>query len=175
MRWKNRPLLRHIAWLISVVFFALVQTNWPDTLKAQSVVPDLVLIMVVYYAIAEGEERAMFTGLIGGLYQDVAMHTVLGHHVLCHVLVGYIAGRVATRLVTEHAAVKAGLVLLASLGQGLLFVFIQYVQQPQRGMMYPLLSAAVPCAFYTAVFAPLLFLALDAVMGRRETAGRSMA
>ncbi len=175
MRWKNHPLMRHLAWLAAVVFFALVQTNWPDALKAQSVVPDLVLIMVVYFAIAEGEERAMFTGLVGGLYQDVAMHTVLGHHVLCHVVVGYIAGRVSTRLITEHAAIKAGLVLLASLGQGFLFVLIQYVQQPQRGLLYPYLSASVPCAFYTALFAPLLFLALDAVMGRRETAGRGVA
>ena len=175
MRWKNYPLTRHLAWLCTVVFFALVQTNWPDALKLQEVVPDFVLIMVVYYAIAEGEERAMFTGLVGGLYQDVAVHTVLGHHVICHVIVGYTVGRVSTRLITEHAAIKAGLVLLASLGQGLLFAFIQYVQQPQRGMLYPLLNAAVPCAFYTAVAAPILFLVLDAVMGRRESIGRGVA
>ena len=117
----------------------------------------------------------MFTGLVGGLYQDVAVHTVLGHHVICHVIVGYTVSRVSTRLITEHAAIKAGLVLLASLGQGLLFVFIQYVQQPQRGMVYPLLNAAVPCAFYTAAVAPILFLMLDAVMGRRESIGRGVA
>ncbi len=175
MRWKHYSLPRHLAWLIIVVFFALVQTNWPDALKPQAVVPDLVLIMVVYYAIAEGEERAMFTGLLGGLYQDVAVHTVLGHHVICHVIVGYTIGRLSTRLITEHAAIKAGLVLLASLGQGLLFVFIQYVQQPQRGMVYPILTAAVPCAFYTALLAPVLILMLDTVMGRRDAIGRSPA
>lgn len=175
MRWKHHPWTRHLAWLATVIFFALVQTNWPEALKLQGVVPDLVLIMVVYYAIAEGEERAMFTGLVGGLYQDVAVHTVLGHHVICHVIVGYIAGRVSTRLITEHAAIKAGLVLLASLGQGLLFIFIQYVQQPQRGMLYPLLAVVVPCAFYTAVVAPILFLLLDSVMGRRESIGRGVA
>ncbi len=175
MRWKHHPWTRHLAWLATVIFFALVQTNWPDALKLQEVVPDLVLIMVVYYAISEGEERAMFTGLVGGLYQDVAVHTVMGHHVICHVIVGYAAGRVSTRLITEHAAIKAGLVLLASLGQGILFLSIQYVQQPQRGMVYPLLTAVVPCAFYTAVVAPVMFLALDAVMGRREPIGRGVA
>jgi len=175
MRWRHHPWTRHLAWLATVIFFALVQTNWPDALKLQEVVPDLVLIMVVYYAIAEGEERAMFTGLVGGLYQDVAVHTVMGHHVICHVIAGYVVGRVSTRLITEHAAIKAGLVLLASLGQGTLFMFIQYVQQPQRGMIYPLLTAVVPCAFYTAVVAPFLFLALDAVMGRREAPGRGTA
>jgi len=175
MRWKHHPWTRHLAWLATVIFFALVQTNWPEALKLQEVVPDLVLIMVVYYAIAEGEERAMFTGLVGGLYQDVAVHTVLGHHVICHVIVGYTVGRVSTRLITEHAAIKAGLVLLASLGQGLLFMFILYVQQPQRGMLYPLLNAAVPCAFYTAAAAPFLFLLLDTVMGRRESIGRGVA
>jgi hypothetical protein len=42
-------------------------------------------------------------------------------------------------------------------------------------MMYPLLTAVVPCAFYTAVVAPFLFLALDAVMGRRDPLGRGAA
>ncbi|MBW7863608.1 MAG: rod shape-determining protein MreD [Candidatus Hydrogenedens sp.] len=174
MRWRGNRLAVNLWWLAGVVFLALVQTNWPDALKFQEVLPDLVLVMVVYFAIAEGEERAMLTGLVGGLYQDVAVNTVMGHHVLCHVLVGFAAGRLATRLVTGHAAVKAGLVLSAALSQGVLFTLIQYVQQPQRGMLYPLVTAVVPSAFYTALVAPLVFVLLDLLMGRRETPGGVM-
>lgn len=174
MRWKQNPWTRHLVWLGSVIFFALVQTNWPDMLKFQEVLPDLVLVMVVYFAIAEGEERAMFTGLIGGLYQDAAVDTVMGHHVLCNVVAGYVVGRIAMRLVTGHAAVKAGLVLFASLFQGVLFTLIQYVMQPQRGILYPLATAAAPTAFYTALVAPLLFIALDAVCGGDDPARRGI-
>lgn len=174
MRWRGNRLASNLWWLAGVVFLALIQTNWPGVLKFQEVLPDLVLVMVVYFAITEGEERAMLTGLVGGLYQDVAVNTVMGHHVLCHVLVAFAAGRLSTRLITGHAAVKAGLVLTAALGQGGLFTLIQYVQQPQRGILYPLVTAVVPSAFYTALVAPLVFVLLDAIMGRRSVSGGVM-
>lgn len=110
----------------------------------------------------------MFTGVIGGLYQDVAVNTTLGHHVLCYVLIGYIAGRLATRLISEHAAVKAGLVLFAGFCQGVAYIAIQYVQQPQRGMLYPIINTAAPIAFYSAVITPLVFIFADRVFLKRS-------
>ena len=90
---------RNLLWAVIVVATALVQTTWLDAIRLQGVLPDLTLLLVVYFAIADGEERAMFTGVLGGLYQDVAGNAVLGHHIVCHVIVGYVAGRVAQRLI----------------------------------------------------------------------------
>jgi cell shape-determining protein MreD len=92
----------------------------------------------------------------------------LGHHVLCYTLIGYFCGRLSMRLITEHEAIKAGLVLAASFLQGVLFIAVQYVQQPQRGMLYPILSNAVPIAFYSAVVTPFIFLAVERIFHRRE-------
>ncbi|MCK5861092.1 MAG: rod shape-determining protein MreD [Candidatus Hydrogenedentes bacterium] len=165
---QNSTIRNYILWIVCIVFTALLQTNWAEFLRFQEVSPDIILVLVVYFAIAYGAERAMFTGVIGGLYQDVAVNTTLGHHVLCYVIIGYILGHLATRLVSEHAAVKAGLVLLAGLCQGILFVAIQYVIQPQRGMIYPILNTVVPIAFYSAVLTPVVFLIVDRIFRRRE-------
>lgn len=155
-------------WLVTVVVMALVQSTWPDFLKLQSVAPDLVLILVVYFAIAEGEERAMFTGALGGLYLDVASNTDLGQNVLCLVVVGYAAGRLSTRLVTEHPAVKVGLVLLAGIVQGVLYTGILYVRDPSATpVLGTLLTVVVPASFYTALLTPLLFFGLAKVFGAR--------
>lgn len=168
IRIRRHTLPDYLFWFACVILAALLQTNWPEFLKLQDVSPDIVLVLVVYFAIAFGEERAMITALVGGLYLDVAVNTTLGHHVLCYVLIGYFCGRLSTRLITEHEAIKAGLVLLASFLQGVLFLAIQYVQEPQGGMLYPILSTAVPAAFYSAVVTPIVFVAVERIFHRRE-------
>ncbi|MBP9002777.1 MAG: rod shape-determining protein MreD [Candidatus Hydrogenedentes bacterium] len=157
--WK-----RTLWWLASTVLMALIQTSWPESLKLQETAPDLVLVLVVFYAMRDGEEKAMFTGLVGGLYQDIAVDTVLGHHVLAYVCVGFLAGTLSLRLVTEHPIVKAGLVFLAGLTQTALFCLIQYLQEPARGLLVPWLAMGVPASSYSALVSPLLFI----VAGRRR-------
>ncbi len=165
---RNDTLREFLLWFVAIVFAALIQTNWPHLLRFQEVTPDIIMVLVVYFAVEHGEERAMFTGVIGGLYQDVTVNTTLGHHVLCYVLIGYTIGSLATRLISEHAAVKAGLVLLASFCQGVLFALIQYALQPQRGILYPIVTNAVPIAFYSAVITPVIFLLVDRIFHKRK-------
>lgn len=159
---------RTILWIVAILVASFLQTTWLDLLRVEGVLPDLVLIVVVYFAASDGPEKGMFTGVIGGAMQDVASDAVLGHHVLCNVVVGYAAGQVAARLVTEHAAVKAGLVFCGSLLQGLLFVLVRYIQQPRLNPARAFLGGTVPEAFYTALITPLVFFALDRLF-HRET------
>jgi rod shape-determining protein MreD len=160
---------KNILWFITVVTAALIQTTWPDSLKLQGVLPDLSLLLIVYFAVADGEERAMATGIIGGVYQDVAGNMVLGHHVLCLVLVAYATGRLSTRLITDHPAVKAAMVFMAAMGQGVLFTCIQYVQKPAGGALYPILTSVIPGAFYTAVITPVVFFVLGYLFHHRRS------
>jgi len=166
---------KNLIWIITVAVTALIQTTWPDALKIQGVLPDLTLLLVVYFAISEGEERAMFTGLLGGIYQDVASNAVLGHHVLCHVIVGFIVGRVSTRLVTEHPAVKAGLTFLAGVVHGILYTGIGYVQEPDFLPAYTIVTAVVPGAFYTALLTPIAFAMLGWIFHRRQAVQGGLA
>lgn len=151
---------KNILWLATVIVTALIQTTWLDLIKLQGVLPDLTLLLVVYFAIADGEERAMFTGLVGGVYQDVAGNNTLGHNVLCLVIIGYAVSRVSLRLITENPAVKAGLVLLAAFAHGFLFTVILYLQKPHISALYTIGTSVVPGAFYTAVLTPVVFLFL---------------
>ena len=154
-------MVRNAIWTVVVVVAALVQSTWPDFLKVQGVVPELVLMLVVYFAIAAGEERAMFTGALGGLYQDVASKAVLGHNVFCLVLTGYAVGRLSTRLVTDHPAVKAGLVFLAGVAQGALHTIITDIQEPSTLVLATIISSVIPASFYTALITPFVFVLMD--------------
>jgi len=147
-------------WIVLVTGAALVQTTWLRAIAVREAVPDLILVLVVYAAITEGEERAMFTGLLGGIFQDVSGGAVLGHHVLCLVLVGFVVGRLTTRLITEHPAVKIALVFSAAFLHGLLYTCIEYVQHPGSRPMHQILAGVIPGTFYTAVFSPVIFLGI---------------
>ena len=86
-------------------------------------------MLVVYFSIAEGAERGMYTGVLGGMFQDVAGNTGIGHHILCLVIIGYVVGRMASRLITENPYVKTVTVLLASMVHGILYLAVEYVQK----------------------------------------------
>ena len=159
---------RNVWWAVIVVTTALIQTTWLDAIRFQGVLPDLTLLLVVYFAVAEGEERAMLTGVLGGLYQDVAGDTVLGHHVLCLVVAGYVVGRVARRLVMEHPMVKVGLVMGAGVVHGVLFTAVEYVQTPAKSALHAVLSTVVPGAFYTALVTPVVFFVMARLFRRNE-------
>lgn len=159
---------RNLCWFLVVVATALIQTTWPDALKLQNVVPNLTLIVVVYFAVADGQERAMYTGALGGIYQDVASNDILGHHILCLVIIGYAVGRFATRLVTEHPAVRVGLVFCAGMIEGILYAAILYIQNPNIGFVYTIATSVTPSAFYTALIAPIVFVALQRIFHRTE-------
>lgn len=153
-------MMQRAGWLLAVLLASLLQTTWPEALKLQEVLPDFILLMTVFFALNYGEELAMYTGVIGGIYQDTASNKVLGHHVLCLVIVGYAVGRLSNRLITDHPAIKAGIVLLAALAHGLLFTFVAFIQDPSIGAMYTVATSVVPGAFYTAVLTPAVFMVL---------------
>jgi len=152
---------KNILWAVVVVATALLQTTWLDAIRLQGVLPDLTLLLVLYFAMFHGEERAMFTGLLGGLYQDVAGDSLLGHHILCHVLIGFWVARLARRLITEHPAVKVGVVLCAAVVHGAFYTFIQYVQTPDMSAVHTIFATVMPGAFYTALVTPIVFLLLE--------------
>jgi rod shape-determining protein MreD len=153
--------VRHSVWAAVVILAALIEATWLGVMRFQGVLPDLILLLVVFFGITEGEERAMFTGVMGGLFQDVASNSALGHHVLCLVVVGFVAGRMSHRLVTDHPAVQAATVFAAGLIHGLLFTTIAYIQNPQIGAINLMMTSVVPKAFYTALVTPLVFLAVN--------------
>ncbi len=151
---------KNILWALVVVASALIQTTWLDVIRLQGVLPDLTLLLVLYFAMFHGEERAMFTGLLAGLYQDVAGNSLLGHHIVCHVLVGFWVARLAHRLITEHPAVKVGVVLCAGVVHGTLYTCIQYVLTPDMSALHAIFATVLPGAFYTALVTPVVFLVL---------------
>ncbi len=159
---------KNILWTILIIATALIQSTWlaEDNFQVMGVSPNLVLLLVIYFAITEGEERAMFTGVLGGLFQDVGSDSVIGHHILCYVVVGFLTGRIAVRLITQNPAVKVGLVCIAGLLNGILYSVIQSVQNARWLVFADVKSIVVPATLYTALLTPVVFFLMDRLFQR---------
>ena len=161
-------------WIVLVVVTALIEATWLHVVRLEGVLPDLILLLVVYYAVVENEERAMFTGALGGIFQDVAADTGLGHHVLCLVIVGFAVGKLSRRLITDSPAVKAGLVFCASIVHGLIYIAIDYVQNPDMNALNTIAVSVLPRSFYTALATPLAYFLLDRTRFLRPNMNRGI-
>lgn len=159
---------KNILWVVVVITAVLIQTTWLDKIRVQNVLPDLTLLLVVFFAVTDGDERAMFTGVLGGIYQDVAGEAVLGHHVLCNVVAAFVVARISRRLVLDHPVVKVGLVMGASLLHGALYLSIEYVQSPALPALHRLITSVVPGAFYNTLVTPIVFGLLAWLFVRRQ-------
>jgi len=86
-----RRLLLSVA---SVLTALLVQSTVLARLPLPGGAPDLLLVLVVAYALAEGPLSGTVTGFCAGLLADLTSDHELGRTALALTLVGYVAGRV---------------------------------------------------------------------------------
>lgn len=76
----------------SVLTALLLQTTVLARLPLPGAAPDLLLVLVVAFALVEGPGSGMATGFVTGLLADLGSDHELGRLALAYVVVGYLAG-----------------------------------------------------------------------------------
>ena len=80
---------------VTVVTALLLQTTVLARLPLPGGAPDLLLVLVVAFALVEGPLSGAVTGFVAGLLADLGADHELGRLALVYVLVGYAAGLLA--------------------------------------------------------------------------------
>lgn len=135
----------------------LVQTMIVPHLAIVSIVPDLVLIWIVYVAIAHGQVAAMTTGFLLGLLLDVLSsgENMLGLSALAKTLAGFLAGySYNENKIAEHlSGPQFPILLLAvSLVHNLLY-FLIFLQGSDLHWNETILQFGIPATVYTVAVA----------------------
>ncbi len=108
-------------WVVLATAAAIsIQTTVDRWLAAGAV--DLVLVVVVYYALASGRVTGLLTGTVAGLVQDVLSGGVLGMAGLSKTVVGYLAGIVGTQFIVAHSASRFVVFFLATVLNAIIFM-----------------------------------------------------
>lgn len=140
--------VRH-ALLICLAF--LLQTTWVHHIQVAGILPDLVLLVVVFIALSSGHLQATLFGFAIGLCQDTFAPTELGLNALINAVVGFGVGVTRGGFVADAIQVRLAVLTAAILVHDLAYYTLHsgfaIVDVPYLMLRYSLGHAA-----YTAIF-----------------------
>ncbi|HUR33534.1 MAG TPA: rod shape-determining protein MreD [Vicinamibacterales bacterium] len=110
-----------VAWVLLATAAAVALQTTLDRWFASGAV-DLVLVVVVYNALASGRTTGMFTGSFAGLVQDALSGDVIGMAGLSKTVVGFLAGIVGTQFIVAHSASRFVVFFLATVVNAVVFM-----------------------------------------------------
>jgi len=84
--------------ILAIVLALALQTTIARFVVSGRVAVDLVLVVVVYVALASGSVAGMMTGTVAGLIQDSLQTGVIGIGGLAKTIVGFVTGVIGTQL-----------------------------------------------------------------------------
>lgn len=141
----------NIILLSFVVAFILSMVPLPQIL--QSIRPEFVVIVLIYWCIALPNRIGVGTGWIAGLVFDVSSDALLGQHALTFALIAFLAIKLHQRIRVFPIWQQALTIFILMMFQGTITLWI-------KGMLgdAPTISVFILPAMSTALFWPLGFI-----------------
>lgn len=113
--------MKTLAVIAAVAVALAIQTMLGRVVRG-NVVVDLVLVVVVYVALASGPVTGLLTGAIAGLVQDALASGVIGIGSLAKTIVGFITGIVGTQFIVAHSLPRFVVFLAATVLHAVVFI-----------------------------------------------------
>lgn len=144
--------------LIGLVFMLLQTTILPYFLP-NALLPNLLLILILYLALSESYGRAVFLALLFGLLQDSFSSTTLGLYGVANLTIFLVVRLLVTRLSAESPALLLLLVAGGTLLQSFLVGFLLTLFA-EAGAVLQVLLPALPGQLLSNLLAGALLLGL---------------
>ncbi|MBI9071648.1 MAG: rod shape-determining protein MreD [Melioribacteraceae bacterium] len=84
--------LEYIFPILLFIPIAILQMTIVPFLTFSFIAPDLIMILVIYFALRDGQMFGMVLGFVLGLLFDLFSGSLLGGHMFAYTLTGFIAG-----------------------------------------------------------------------------------
>lgn len=142
-------------YIIGSLLLVVLQTTAMKFLAIGEVVPDIVVIWIVYIAVKEGQLSATVAGFLLGLVLDLmsGQDGMLGLSALAKTIAGFIAGYFYNENKTFQTL--GGWRFISAIGVAALLhnvvYFIIFLQGTPIGLMAAILFYGIPAAVYTTV------------------------
>ncbi len=162
---------RYSLYIILIAAF-LIQLLFLDHIKIAHVKPDLLVLLVVFFAIFFGPGTGAEAGFVSGLFKDTYSLDIFGVNSVLLSLTGLIAGMLSPKLFKESKLTQILLVFAFSVLYMVIHYFVSslilkitYVTLPEY-----LYSLILPSSFYTAMLSIIIFPALINIYRLKENA-----
>jgi rod shape-determining protein MreD len=109
--------------LIAIFF----QSTFFASYSIKGVVPDLVLVFVIFYALLNGAEKGARYGLLCGLLEDLYTGRFIGMNAVSKSVTAFIIGRMQHRVFTENVGVGIIGVIIGSFLNAFIMLIIALI------------------------------------------------
>ncbi len=114
--------MRVLGIAVAVVMALTIQTTFARALVGATVIVDLVLVAVVYFALANGPGTGLVVGSVAGLVQDSLSSGVLGIGGLAKCIVGFAAGSLGQQFIVTALVPRLVMLAAATCAHGAIFM-----------------------------------------------------
>ena len=152
---------RYSLYIMMIAAF-LIQLLFLDHIKIAGAKPDLLVLLVVFFAIFFGPGTGARTGFVAGLFKDTYSLDIFGVNIVLLSLLGLIAGMLGPKLFRESKLTQGLLVFVSSALYMTIHYFASYLILKITYVTLPeyIYGLILPTSFYTAMIALFLFPAL---------------
>jgi rod shape-determining protein MreD len=162
---------RTLRWAGLILFVFILQTTIVPVIAIFGVKPDLILLVLVFFAFKTDVIPAVFTGFILGLAQDFYSPEVLGLNALVKSLAGFIAGFFNEKVMRIDPIFQLALLFLIFIIHDAVYLLVHVLKSGASFQMIgtELLTATLPRTLYSLFFAliPILWEFLFSSRGKR--------
>ncbi len=150
--------LKYIVPLFVFIPVALIQLTVIPFIAIQEVVPNLILIAVVYFSISNGQIFGTITGASYGLLFDLISGNLVGSHMLSKTVAGFVAGYFSGETRREKYLYTYSftlVVLLSALADAMIFSFFSVIDF-NTNFILALFNHALLPSIYTSIVSILV-------------------
>ncbi len=160
---------RRLTFLVTLVIALLVQLTVAPELSIGTVRPDVLLVVTLCWALAEGPGQGALFGFSAGLLEDIFTTQALGVSAFAKTLIGYFGGELRQRVVSKSVIWPIVIVFFATIIQELLkFMTWSIVGVEDRAPFNFGIIAGL--ALYDAVVTLLIYPIIGRLAAREEKA-----
>lgn len=147
----------YVSSILILIFFVLIETSLLSNIAFLPVIPDFMLMCVLYFSIRNGKIAGETTGFVSGLLLDFLTGTPFGMSCLVRTLMGYFGGLLHNLMNYQSFLVNMVVGFFATLAKTVL-IYIISLLFPRYVNHYHLFSSvfALELALNT-VFTPIIF------------------
>ena len=138
--------------------------------KIFGVKPDLMLALVVFFALFLGGRLGLETGIAAGLLKDIFAFDVFGVNMLVLGMTGLLVGLANTKFYRESRLTQVGIVFISSIfSMALHYVIASSVLKfVHLGLFDYLTSSIIPASLYTALVCLFIYPRLIGIYGLED-------
>jgi len=151
---------KHVKFILTSIFLIVVQTTVIRYLSLEGIIPDLLLIMIVYISITEGQISGTLYGFGIGLLFDIITGGVIGISSLSKSIAGFISGYFFSenKIELTLGSYRFLLILLFVSSIHNLIYFLIFVQGSEISTLYAISNVGLTSALYTTTVSILMVL-----------------